>query len=58
MTYTNRSAIYNTAQEQKPAPMQKSVPMQKPAPMKIVRNTHSMAAIIRTPGNSCSSCGH
>ena len=52
LTYTNRAVL--------PAP--KSVQVQPPtapksAPMTMVRNTYSMSTIIRTPGNSCSSCG-
>jgi hypothetical protein len=48
------------AQQQKQAQQQNKVAQQQnpPAPMKTVNHTHSMRTIIRTPGKSCSSCGH
>ena len=47
------------AQQQKPvAQQQKPVAQAKPEPIKIGHNTHSMRTLIRTPGKSCSSCGH
>ena len=64
LTYTNRKSFpplqKPLAQQQKPlAQQQKPLAQQNPpAPMKVVHNTHSMRTIIRTPGKSCSSCGH
>jgi hypothetical protein len=61
LTYTNRTALpalQKPEQPQKPVAQQKPVAPQKPAPIKIGHNTHSMRTIIRTPGKSCSSCGH
>ena len=68
LTYTKRTALpplqkpaqqKPVAQQQKPvAQQQKPVAQAKPEPIKIGHNTHSMRTLIRTPGKSCSSCGH
>ena len=61
LTYTKRTALpplQKPAQQKPVAQQQKPVAQAKPEPIKIGHNTHSMRTLIRTPGKSCSSCGH
>ena len=64
LTYTNRKSFpplqKQVAQQQKQVAQQQKQAQQQnpPAPIKTVNHTHSMRTIIRTPGKSCSSCGH